>query len=112
MQKTLNFAGSVTTPQSIQASPGSRKGRRVTERTAVTSVSLTVSFFGCSSFTQSTDLYQIVENVSPTLRVLTPLVVIAEEGENADDHTHHHKECQGNPEEPPTDGDLGTKSTK
>lgn len=112
MQKTMNFAGSITTPQSIQVSPGAKKWRRVAQRTAVISVSLIVDFFGCSSWTQSTDLCHILQNISLILRVLAPLVVIAEEGENADDHAHHHKQCQGNPKNPPADGDLGTKSTE
>lgn len=45
------------------------------------------------------------------LRVLAPVVVSAEEGENADNQTHHHEQRQSDQEEATTQGDLGTNAT-
>lgn len=51
------------------------------------------------------------DNFHLCLRVLTPVVVSAEEGENADNQTHHHEQRQSDQEEATTQGDLGTNAT-
>lgn len=45
------------------------------------------------------------------LRDLASVVVSAEEGENADNQTHHHEQRQSDQEEATTQGDLGTNAT-
>lgn len=54
-------------------------------------------------------LYVASGGVTLHLCVLTPVVVAAEECKDADDQTHHHEQRQGDPEEPPTHGNPGTK---
>lgn len=39
------------------------------------------------------------------LRVVPSVVAVAEEGEDADNQTHHHKQGQGHQEKPSTQGD-------
>lgn len=38
------------------------------------------------------------------LRVVPPVVAVAEEGEDADDQAHHHEQGQGHQEKPSTQG--------
>lgn len=47
-----------------------------------------------------------------SLRVLASVVVVTEEGENADHQTHYHKHGQDDPEQPSAQGNLGTKTTE
>lgn len=51
------------------------------------------------------------DNFHLCLRVLTSVVVSAEERENADNQTHPHKQRQSDQEEATTQGDLGTNAT-
>lgn len=51
------------------------------------------------------------DKVHLRLRVLASVVESAEEGENADNQTHHHEERQSDQEEAATQGHLGTDAT-
>lgn len=81
--------------------------------TAVSVFFSVVGFFGCAA-TLSPKIFILSGTKSPplSLRVLTPVVVVAEEGKNTDNHTHHHTQCQGDPRKLPTEGNLRTKATK